>query len=584
MAGSAVASRAGAYLARGPTTLVLWSVALGGCAAAAGVFWITVGLDEQGATVDAALVAWIILSYVGCGLVAWMRRPESRFGPLMIAAGFGPLLSRLAEVNASLPQTVGEVCRLLPVVLFLHVFLAYPSGVLEGRFERSLMMAAYPTVLGLSLVAMMLGQADRDSAIEIAHYPVAAGALLGTARVTTAALALAGLIRLFARAGSSPARIRRSLVRACFVLALATVAIGIVSRHFEWPAHEPIKWVAFTLIGIAPALFLVGFLRVSLARSAVADLFIELRADPAPADLRAALARALGDPSLELVYWLPEFESYVDLNGQEAELGGHRSRAVTPIDRDGSHVAALLHDPALSDHKELLEAVTAAAAISIENARLQAELRARLEDLRGSRARILEAGQMERKRLERNLHDGAQQRLIALSLELGLLEEGLKDDVEATKRLTQAKDEIATSLEELRDIARGIHPAVVSGHGLEIALEQLVARGAVPVSLTVAVGNRLPEGLEVAAFYVVSESLANIGKHANASTASVEVARVDDHVVVEVIDDGIGGADTERGSGLRSLADRVEALEGRLRIWSPEGGGTRLRAEIPCAS
>jgi len=191
---------------------------------------------------------------------------------------------------------------------------------------------------------------------------------------------------------------------------------------------------------------------------------------------------------------------------------------------------------------------------------------------------------MERKRLERNLHDGAQQRLIALSLELGLLEEGLKDDVEATKRLTQAKDEIATSLEELRDIARGIHPAVVSGHGLEIALEQLVARGAVPVSLTVAVGNRLPEGLEVAAFYVVSESLANIGKHANASTASVEVARVDDHVVVEVIDDGIGGADTERGSGLRSLADRVEALEGRLRIWSPEGGGTRLRAEIPCAS
>ena len=273
--------------------------------------------------------------YVGCGLIAWTRRPENRFGPLMIAAGFGPLLSRLSEVSATLPQTVGEVCRLLPIVLFLHVFLAYPSGALEGRFERSLMMAAYPTVLGLSLVAMMLGRVDRDSAIEIAHYPAVADGVVGAARLATAALALAGLIRLYVRARSSPARFSRSLVRACFVLALATVALGVVSRHFEWPAHEPIKWVAFTFIGIAPVLFLVGFLRVSLARSAVADLFIELRADPAPADLRAALARALNDPSLELVYWLPEFESYVDLDGQEADLGGHRGRAVTPIDRDG---------------------------------------------------------------------------------------------------------------------------------------------------------------------------------------------------------------------------------------------------------
>jgi signal transduction histidine kinase len=136
----------------------------------------------------------------------------------------------------------------------------------------------------------------------------------------------------------------------------------------------------------------------------------------------------------------------------------------------------------------------------------------------------------------------------------------------------------------LRDVARGIHPAVVSGHGLEIALEQLAARGPVPVRLSVALGSRLPERLEVAAFYLVSESLANIGKHAKATSATVDVSRVNGHVVVEVVDDGVGGADTERGSGLRGLADRVEALEGRLRVWSPTGGGTRLRAEIPCAS
>jgi signal transduction histidine kinase len=165
-----------------------------------------------------------------------------------------------------------------------------------------------------------------------------------------------------------------------------------------------------------------------------------------------------------------------------------------------------------------------------------------------------------------------------------LLEEGLKADPNATSRLVRARREIATSLEELRDVARGIHPAVVSGHGLEIALEQLAARGPVPIRLSLSIETRLPERLEVAAFYLVSEALANIGKHAQATSASVDVTRVYGQVVIEVIDDGVGGADTERGSGLRGLADRVEALDGRLRIWSPVGGGTRLRAEIPYAS
>ena len=157
-------------------------------------------------------------------------------------------------------------------------------------------------------------------------------------------------------------------------------------------------------------------------------------------------------------------------------------------------------------------------------------------------------------------------------------------DSASTERVQQARREIATSLEELRDIARGLHPAVVSGHGLKVALEQLAARGPVPVRLSVDVERVYLERLEVAAFYVVSESLANIGKHAKASSATVDLSRAEGTVVIEVLDDGIGGADTELGSGLRGLADRVEALGGRLRIWSPKGGGTRLRAEIPCAS
>ena len=165
-----------------------------------------------------------------------------------------------------------------------------------------------------------------------------------------------------------------------------------------------------------------------------------------------------------------------------------------------------------------------------------------------------------------------------------MLEQSLAEKPEARRRLDLARREITQSLEELRDIARGLHPAVVSGHGLAVGLEQLAARAPVPVRLKVAVDARLPEALEVAAFYLVSESLANTGKHARATEATVDVALADGQLVIEVADDGVGGADSEAGSGLRGLADRVEALGGRLRVWSPAGEGTRLRAEIPCAS
>jgi signal transduction histidine kinase len=172
---------------------------------------------------------------------------------------------------------------------------------------------------------------------------------------------------------------------------------------------------------------------------------------------------------------------------------------------------------------------------------------------------------------------------VALSLELTMLKKLLDDDPEASSRIEHARSEIATSLQELRDIARGLHPAVVSGHGLEVALESLAARAPVPVRLNVDLEDRLPEPLEVAAYYLVSESLANIGKHAQATSATIDVTRRNGEVVVEIVDDGIGGADTERGSGMRGLADRVEALDGRLRVWTPRGQGTRVRAEMPCA-
>jgi MYXO-CTERM domain-containing protein len=573
-------------VARRPRISLLLVIALAGCAAAA--FSVVSALSSDYLSepgVRAAFAVWVILSYIFAGLIAWWHRPENRFGPLMIAAGFGTFLSLLGWSNVDVLHTIGQTLNFLPPILFLHVFLAFPSGRLERSAERVIVAAAYVTGIGLGFVRMLLGGFGPDSVFNLTTAPEAADVLERIQLVTSGALALAGIGVLVARRRRGrPLRRWVALLTDSFAVGLLMIAVLALRAAVGAPGYVTIQRLTYFIVGLAPFAFLIGLLHTRLARSDVADLFVELRADPAPADLRDALARALRDPSLRLAYWLPEFGSWTDLDGRPVELPRGGQRTTTLIDRDGAHVAALVHDASLDDEPELLNAVTAAAGIALENGRLHAELKARLEELRGSRARIVEAGQKERQRLERDLHDGAQQRLIASSLELGLLEERFDGDAEARTRLSRVREEIVTSLEELRAVARGLHPAVVSAHGLEIALEQLAARAAVPVQLSVEVDGRLPERVEVAVFYIVSESLANIGKHASATSAVVDVARTSGQVVVEVTDDGVGGADTERGSGLRGLADRVEALDGRLRVWSPKGGGTRLRAEMPCAS
>ena len=535
--------------------------------------------------VIAFLSSFLTVAYVLCGLIAWLRRPASRFGPLMIAAGISNFLSGLSWTTSDVPFTIGQSLDMVPPVLFLHVFLAYPSGRLRSRPERILITAAYVTAIALELVRMALGGFGPHNLLEVSPDPAAGLMALRIQLVAISAFCLCGLGILVARRLREGRPLRRSfaVLMDVFALGLVMIPFLLVSSAFGGPVVAEIRWATFLTLALAPVAILIGLLQDRLARSSVGELFLELKEEPPPADLRDALARALRDPSLTLAFWLPDYQCYADLDGRPVDLPeGDGRRAMTLIDRDGAHVAALLHDPALDDERELLDAVTAAAGIALENGRLHAALTARLEDLRGSRARMVEAGHRERKRLERDLHDGAQQRLIALSLELGVLGEGLHSDPGTQEQLDRARGEIAASLEELRAVARGIHPAVVSGHGLEVALEQLAARAPVPVRLRVTIGSRLPERLEVAAFYLVSEGLANIAKHAHALTATVDVERINGNVVIEVLDDGVGGADSERGSGLRGLADRVEALDGRLQVWTPRGGGTRMRAEMPC--
>jgi signal transduction histidine kinase len=231
-----------------------------------------------------------------------------------------------------------------------------------------------------------------------------------------------------------------------------------------------------------------------------------------------------------------------------------------------------------------VQSVCAAAALTLENARLQAELRARLAELQASRARLVEATDTERRRIERDLHDGTQQRLVSIAMALGLAESKLAADRPAVQPvLREARDALAVALAELRELTQGIRPAILVERGLAAALDDLSRRAALPVRLEVAVGGRLPEQVESAGYFVASEALANAAKHSHASEVRLVAAEEDGVLVLEIADDGIGGASTSGGSGLRGLADRVEALGGRLTVSSPPGRGTTLRAEIPCA-
>jgi signal transduction histidine kinase len=571
-----------------PAWPVLLLIAVAGAVAAAISVVVALGSDRLGAPgVQGALMAWITLSYVFAGLVAWWRRPGNRLGPLMIAAGFGVFLSSLSSANAAIPYTLGITFDLAAAVLFLHVFLAFPSGRLSSTFERVLVGAGYFTAFGLQLVGMVLGGFGPDNLLAAFGEAETAYTLLRGQLLVLSAIALTGVVVLLLRRRHAAAPLRRwvALLADSFVVALVLLAFLYTSAALGFvtgqPLFETVRRTTLFALGLAPLVFLYGLLDARLARSAVGDLFVELRRNPAPGQLRAALARALRDPSLTLAYWLPEFGSWADIDGRPVELpDGSGSRAATLVDRDGVAVAALIHDASLRDDPALLDAVTAAAAISLENVRLNVELRAGLEELRGSRARIVEAGDSERRRLERNLHDGAQQRLVGIALQLRLLQNRLGDHPEAAEIASLAGDELALSLDELRELARGLHPAVLE-HGLGAALGALATRSKVPTSVRYEVPGRLPEAVELAAYFVASEALTNVAKYADANEATVRAWTDGRMATIEVADDGVGGADLARGSGLKGLEDRVAALDGRLELVSPPGRGTRLRAEIP---
>jgi signal transduction histidine kinase len=515
--------------------------------------WVGFGWGDPRHWIPDLAVGW---SFIGCGLVASRRRPESRTGLLLAATGFTWFLGNFAQVG------VAAVAWAAAHMVYLHrgplvqLVLTYPSGRPSSRLVRGAVAVGY-----------------------------AAAVITPIWRSASATILLAGLlVAVCARdyvAAVGPIR-RARLIALQAAAGLSLVLAGTAAARLLLPPEQvsgPSLLVYELALCVLAGGLLAGLLVAPWQRAVVTDLVVEL-GEARSATLHGELSRALGDPSLEIGYWLPDRAVFVDSEGRPLtppEPGSGRS--MTVLEREGEPVAALVHHPAVLEDPGLLEAVTSAAQLAAANARLQAEVQAQLEELEASRRRILAARDEERRRLERRLHDGAEARLGELAVTLRRGRRSTTDQ-RTREQIAHAEDQLVRTLEELRRLGHGLHPRVLAEHGLADALAALAKDLPVPVDINVA-GTRLPEQVAVAAYFVCAEALANVAKHAAAARVAVAVTVGEDWVRVEVADDGVGGANPRRGSGLRGLADRVETLGGTLRVDSVPGRGTRLAAEIP---
>jgi signal transduction histidine kinase len=507
------------------------------------------------------------LSYLVTGAIAWIRRPASPVGPVMLAVSVAAGLSFFTLYPDPLIRRSAGFSGSVATLLIVWLVLSAPAGRL-GRGMGAWVLAGFAIVLGASALVTEL---------PVLRALFAAGAAIS--------LVLAAVVaRRWTSASMAARRALGPVVLAGMVVALVhAVDFGSGVLLIPVTPGSPVYWADTLSRMLVPFGFLVGLLRLRMARGAVADLIVGLGETGSAGRLQAVLASTLNDPSLVLGFWSDDRQGFVDASGALLADSDDTEQAVTYLTHEGKRQAAIFHDPALAEDPALVAAVVASVRMAVDNERLAAEVQAQLEEVRASRSRIVTAGDAERRRLERDLHDGAQQRLVALSLALRRAQSRAPDgaDDALAASLGDASQLVREALDELRELARGLHPAILTEAGLPGAVTALSVRSSVPVAVLSVTDERLPSEVEAGAYFFVSEALANVAKHAPESRASVRVDRLGDAVEIEVVDDGPGGASARPGSGLQGLEDRVAAVGGTFEMSSPPGDGTRLRARIP---
>jgi len=475
-------------------------LAAAGLAAGYGAAWLvgnrsTQGVPDRPGLPLCLLVGW---SFIGCGLISWRQRPGNRLGPVMVFIGFAWFATFLTDAHDAVLFTVGIAVQSVYLVGFGYLIVTFPSGRLTGQLQRGLLWSAVAVTIVLQLVAMLPADSGAvlcgpcpANLLEVGRNDGLANWLLQAQHGAGLALIVALVVFLIGRWRRAGPAERHAVAPVLWVGGVTLVALAVSSVN-DIPAVSPlgdvprkVLWVAVAALPVAVVAVLV---QRRLARGAVAGLVVELGDRKAASDLRGALARALRDPSVELAYWYGEGQRYVDGGGRPVQLPDPGAdRAVTTVESGGGPVAALIHDPALRENPELVDSVCAAAGLALENEALQAELRARLAELQQSRARMAAAGEAERRRIERDLHDGTQQRLVSISMSLGLLEAAVREDPGSAEPIAQrARAALAATLDELRELSQGILPGILAERGLAAALEELCGRAALPVRLEVA--------------------------------------------------------------------------------------------------
>jgi signal transduction histidine kinase len=574
-----------ARLAAGPVAL---AVGLGALAVARGPGRFTTYAGRSGLAATLTVTAGLVL--VMAGLVTSFSRPAERIGDLAVLAGlvwFAPVFVGW-DKGPPVVRSLGMLAAGFAFPLLLHLVLTDPSGRLHGAATRALMFMVYLeavlAAVGLALFRKPFFDPNcwancTDNSFLVYSLPRLARVIEVADRWFTAAAAaaLVAICTWRLLRDSGPARRRLLPVALPAVLlagAIIAHAVALQRMPLEDPADRAFQTI-FVVGCVAVLLLAAGLLwvtvRMRLQRRAVARIIASLGQAPPPGSLQAALAKAIGGPELQIAYWLPDAQHSLDATGRPvaAPVAGP-GRAVTALVRDGRQVAVVSHTAALPD---LERELGAAVRLALENERLQAEALAQLDQLRASRIRIVETGDAERRRLERDLHDGAQQRLLALSYDLRLARAQAQadGDTQTGSLLTQATGQAQAALEELRELAHGIYPAILTEAGLAPALATLADAAPLPVEIRDAAQGRYPAGVETAAYLLVAEALDDAAGR-DASHATVSAVRDGGRLMVMVEDDGTG-----RATGMVQLADRVGALDGRLTV-EP----TRLGAEFPC--